>query len=123
MRVRCIRLTSATTGAALTESSWLTVGKIYAVLGILASANRGVLLQLFSDSDQVPAFFSAEDFELVDDSLPASWICTVREGVLELGVPSLLRKGFWEEFFEGSETARIELQRVRVELFGMHKPN
>lgn len=123
MRARCLRLTSATTGEMQTESVWLTVGKVYPVLGILASPRRGVLLQLFSDEDQVPAFFAAEDFELLENSIPSAWVCALNDGVVEFGLPSLLRKGFWEEFFDGSEAARMELERLRVEYFGRDHPN
>jgi len=71
----------------------------------------------------VPAFFAAIDFELVDGSLPDGWVSTLSNGVMEIGVPTLLRQGFWEDFFDGSEQARTELQRVRVEFFGIDEAN
>jgi hypothetical protein len=98
------------------------VGKAYAVLGVLASAERGILLQLFSD-DHVSAFFAARDFEIVDGAVSDHWRCTLHNGALEIGFPSLLRRGFWEDFFEGSEEARLELQRIRVQFFGGDQSN
>ena len=49
MKVVCRRVVSATTGEELERSPWLTIGREYSVLEIVASPDGGVSLRLVGD--------------------------------------------------------------------------
>jgi len=101
MRVRCTNLISATTDQPLSESPWLTVGRTYLVLSLVASPGRGVLFRLVGDEGRQPGLFAAGQFEGVDQRLSTSWIVRLgADGLLELGPQAWLRSGFWEDYFD-----------------------
>jgi hypothetical protein len=116
MRVRCVKLVDALGNIAST-SSWAKVGAEYEVLGASCDGAR-VLLRLIGE-EAIPALFELEMFEVVNPSIPPSWIVAVpRPGLLTIGPEAWARPGFWEAFFDQEPWAQAcfqeELQRLKA---------
>lgn len=106
MRVRCIQTVSNTTDKTASRSPWLTPGREYVVLSILADTSGQVLYRLISDDQRTPALFAATQFEVVSPTIPTTWcIRILEEGGLELAPVQWLRPGFWESYFDGEKDA------------------
>jgi hypothetical protein len=106
MKVRCLRIASPATGEELDKSSWLTVGREYVVLQIVALPGREVLLRLEGDKPGSPGLWESSLFETVDTGIPASWSAHVDEdGNLSIGPDAWRRQGFWDDFFDDDPEA------------------
>jgi hypothetical protein len=103
MKVRCLRLTDSS-GEPVTNSAWATIGSVYSVLGIWIE--RGAARFRILGEEPVPALFEIELFEIVDQSLPRSWVVTSpAPETLSFGPASWARPGFWTDFFDGDRQA------------------
>ena len=100
MKVACIRIVNSVTGREESSSPWLTLGKTYVVLAVMATPERGVLFRLIGDESRTPALFDSRQFRTVSSSLASNWAAFGDEqGGLELTPESWARAGFWEDYF------------------------
>jgi hypothetical protein len=106
MRVRCIQLPSSAATKAGSRSPWLTLGREYVVLSVLADTAGRVFYRLLSDDQRTPALFGATQFEVTSTNIPKGWCLWVpEEGGLELSPAAWLTPGFWESYFDAEEEA------------------
>ncbi len=107
MKVVCERIESPTTGEVLTTSTWLTVGREYDVLEIVAHPGSEVLLRLLGDdSSGGPGLWDSRLFRTSSRTIPASWAVHVNEaGEVHVGPETWQRSGFWEAFYDGDPQA------------------
>lgn len=73
VRVVCTRILSPTTGEDMATSPWLTVGREYDVLEILAEPGREVLFRIATDESGAPGLWDSRLFKSVDMRVPTSW--------------------------------------------------
>lgn len=107
MKIKCISLNSNATDRLIDEDPWLTMGKEYIVLSVFIATGEPVEYRLISDESKTPALFAANQFDVIDGSLPFNWIAnTVPGSYLELAPSLWTRKGFWEDYFDGVSIAR-----------------
>jgi hypothetical protein len=107
MRVLCRRIESATTGAGLERSPWLTVGREYDVLEIVAQPGREVLFRLLGDdATGGPGLWDSRLFTAASTDLPSHWVASVDgNGIIRIGPEAWQREGFWEAYFDGDPAA------------------
>jgi hypothetical protein len=113
MRVICQRIESPTTGEELSTSSWLTVGKEYVVLSVLASPGKDVSLQILDDTGPGPSVWDADLFVTSSDRISSIWTVSIGEEGLSLAPASWQRPGFWEEYFDGRPDAVAAFEQGR----------
>lgn len=120
MKVRCRRIESATTGAEMARSPWLTVGREYVVLEIVAYPEREVLLRLSGDDAAGgPGLWDSRLFGATNERIPVTWAATVDEdGVLRMGPEAWQRDGFWEAYFDGDSAAVGEFRAALKDVDG-----
>lgn len=116
MKVKCVRYFDSQRRPA-GESAWLTLGKIYHVMGMRTeSGRRPEYLIVANDMD--PAFAAmgyhpSESFEVVSDITPPNWEKVV-SGDLERTLPgSWFVPGFFQKFHDGDPTAYSIYERER----------
>jgi hypothetical protein len=107
MRVVCDRIVSPTTGESLTTSPWLTVGREYEVLEVVAYPEGEIQFRLLGDdAGGGPGVWDSRLFHTSSGDVPADWVATIDErGVLRLGPAAWQREGFWEAFFDDDPAA------------------
>jgi hypothetical protein len=99
------------------RSPWLTLGREYVVLSVLADTKGDVMYRLISDDQLTPALFDAAQFEVVSSTLATSWCIRVpAEGGLELAPAAWLTPGFWESYFDGEEEALTAFRKALATL-------
>jgi hypothetical protein len=87
------------------QNSWLTVGKTYHVLSVHID-KTGIVFRLVGDDGRTPALHRIENFEIVSNIIPLSWIVEFNpSGDLTLEPRLWRRAGFWEEYFAGKDDA------------------
>jgi hypothetical protein len=106
MRVICTATAGATTGEPVSTSPWLTVGREYVVLEIVARPGRDVLFRVATDQSGSPGLWDSRLFRTVATDMPASWSAALDDnGVVTIGPESWQRVGFWEAYFDGDPEA------------------
>jgi hypothetical protein len=119
MKVLCVRLTDARR-AVVTASPWATVGRVYSVLSIWVD-ERGVQFRMVGD-EPTPALFPQDMFEIVDPSIPATWIVhSPATGCFVFAPETWTRPGFWEDFFDGKSAAVSTFNEERDRILKMSK--
>ena len=114
MKVQCTKITDASGQHKLTRSHRLAVGCEYVVLSIEASPGRQVSLRLVGDDKRLPALHSSDQFIIVTSDMPSNWEVQIgKNGFLELAPHSWLRAGFWEDYFDGEQTAIAAYEEAR----------
>lgn len=90
------------------KDPWLTLGKEYAVLGILIKLKK-FSIQVPSDDDDRPVFFDLQFFDIIDSRIPNGWnffqrdVNTYNLCPTEFGNPT-----FWDLFHNSDlETVQI----------------
>ena len=105
MKVRCIRLISHVDGSEMTDSPWLTVGRQYLVVSVVAVPGRHVSLQIINDQSRL-GMFDSRMFTTSHHSVPPNWVVKVsHEGVLEFAPEPWQEAGFWERFYNDEPEA------------------
>lgn len=115
MKVRCTRLLDST-GKPQEKSAWLTIGAIYNVLELFQSQNTW-LLRLVGDGPNGLAIFRLDQFEIVTQNIPNSWIVTWdKDGSLHLRPGRWSQPGFLERYYDKDpEAIRIfEEERRKI---------
>ncbi len=111
MKVLCVRLFNVD-GNAVSTSPWATIGRVYTVLSISID-QEGVRFRVVGD-EKTPALLRREMFEVVDGSIPGSWIVySPGSGFLELAPEPWTRVGFWDQFFDGKADAVASFNEER----------
>lgn len=88
------------------EYADLTIGRVYAVIGIEANEYR-----LLNDVSQ-PYLYPPHLFEMIDDTIPLDWeIEWGEEGEQYAYPPELNRIGFFEDYFDGEVEAIVTFHR------------
>lgn len=115
MKVKCVSITNPHTGAAQESDPWLTRGRIYVVLAVLATPERGVLFRLVADEGRTPALFDSRQFEATSARIPSNWVAvTNQHGELELAPAEWARAGFWDDYFNQVPDALKEFEEARA---------
>lgn len=108
MKVKCVKIINPATGCDLgSRSPWLTVGDVYTVLALTMEAGIITRVLLESNENAEPKDFYFNQFEVIDDSAPKSWVARTGGTDIEFHGPEiLLEDDFWERFDDGDERAR-----------------
>lgn len=117
MKVRCKKLLDASATREVTDSSWLTIGKEYVVLEVVAEVGRAPMVRIVSDDGVTPIVASILQFVVLDSQMPKSWEVSVNEHRLCVGPGPWMKPGFWEEYFDGSGPARHAYQEELGKIF------
>lgn len=123
MRVQCIRLVNSITGEPESSNSWLTVGKEYVVLAVSILPERGAMFRIVGDDGHTPALFEACQFAVTATDIPSIWkVQSGEDNGLEFGPSSWLRRGFWEDYFDGAQNARGDFDVARASIIDEAEP-
>ncbi len=91
--------------------SWLREGRIYAVQSIYVSADEGVQYRILGEEPNTPALFAAGDFEIIDATMPPTWIVfDLGSRNFVIGPADWTSPGYWELYFEGDQEARQKFE-------------
>lgn len=108
MKVKCVRYFDSRRRPAI-DSQWLTIDKVYHVMGIQKDANNKVdYLIVTNDLDPVPAsvgFHPAEAFEVVSDVVPPNWKEHKSDSFVQVMPGSWLESNFFERFYDREQDA------------------
>jgi hypothetical protein len=117
MRAKCIRLVNSVTGQNESRNPWLTVDKEYTVLAISVIPGREPMFRIVGDDGRTPALFEACQFVVTEPNMSPIWrVHGGDNGGLEFGPSAWLRRGFWEEYFDGSPGANTDFKVARATL-------
>ena len=96
-------------GKPQSKSDWLTVGKVYHVLGVIQDTDRKWKFLLIGDGPNGAALFWLEEFEIVSSKIPESWIIAWgKDGFFELTPEAWRQPRFWERYYDKDpETIRV----------------
>jgi len=73
----------------------------------------GTYVRIVGD-EPVPALFPLEMFEIVQNTIPPSWVVTSpREQCISIAPEPWTRAGFWEDFFDGAPAALASFSAER----------
>ena len=98
MKVVCRRVEQDGAGAV----AWLTVGREYVVLSVVATADRGVSFRLLDNEGPGPSLWAADLFEVTSAAISREWTAALNDrGTLMLAPSSWQHAGFWEDYFDG----------------------
>ncbi|WP_153242622.1 hypothetical protein [Frateuria defendens] len=99
------------------ESVWLTLGKIYHVMGVRTESGKGVDYLIVANNVDpgfaAMSYHPSESFEVVSDIIPPNWEKVVSGGS-ERTLPSpWLAPGFFQQFYDGDASAYSIYERER----------
>ena len=119
MRVVCQKIVNPATLEIEERNPWISVGREYVVLEILAVPGSYIHLRIDLDSS-VSSVWDAAMFETIDQSVPSNWVVEIAsDGQLSIGPARWIEAGFWERYFEGDELAigifEREVAQIRAE--------
>lgn len=111
MKVRCVKLLDRS-GREQASSAWLTVGRVYVVLSLYLGSD-GNSVQIMGDQGPGPGVYRLDQFELVECSIPATWVAgkMPRGHGLSFEPAAWAQVGFWERYFDGDPEARAVFQQ------------
>jgi len=102
MKVRCVKFIDEQTGQTLDSNSWLSVGKEYRVLSIYMQHGLPMKFQLIGDDGETPAYHAANQFEIVTNIIPSTWVVDFEsDSYFKLTPRNWCNVGFWEDYFDG----------------------
>ncbi|HEY2567136.1 MAG TPA: hypothetical protein VGH95_05480 [Candidatus Aquirickettsiella sp.] len=100
MKVKCITIYNEHTKTYEKESSWITIGKEYIVLGIEIRPHE-VSYLIASDSEQMPILQYATQFEIISGKVPSNWKILPDKFALFSILPSAwCEPGLMEAFYD-----------------------
>ena len=109
MRAVCVSLD----GERGSKAGWLTLHREYVVLAISADPVSGIEFRILADDGRTPILADSRLFAANEQSFPTFWVGRVTEGgVVELGPPEWLKRGYWESFFDQDPEAIATFHRV-----------
>lgn len=112
MKVLCVSL-----GDDRRTDPWLTLNKEYLVVSIEFRPHGVAKLRIIADDQRTPVLVDSSHFAVSSEPLPASWVCTIREGgTIEFEPKSWTELDFWERYFDREPVAvaifEVELKRM-----------
>ena len=117
MRVECVKNISPTTGEEIGSGYWLTIGKTYVVLAVLAYLGGKIELRLIPNDGRTPALFDSRQFKAVCSKVPSNCRAIVDEqGNFRLTPEAWTRPGFWEDYFNLVPEAVEEFEREKAKI-------
>ena len=88
---------------------WLTIGQEYEVLGIEADDYRILCDPHAKPFGNVPCLYDPSCFRIIDPDEPSFWVCQIGDdGERYCYPPDWNEVGFFEDFFDGVESAVIQ---------------
>jgi hypothetical protein len=93
------------------KSSWLTIGKDYLVLEVVAERSE-TKFRVISDDAGTPILARSSQFEIISEVIPKCWVETSGPGSLTFSPAAFQETGFWERYFDGDKAARLEFVSV-----------
>lgn len=117
MKVKCVHLIDKMSGASVQKDVWLTVGRIYHVLSIFIEHPWGLKFQLIGDDGRTPAYFEADQFEVVSDVISSNWCIEFKPNSHFGLIPKpWSRPGFLEDYFDGVKEAELIFESERKKI-------
>jgi hypothetical protein len=96
VKVLCVSL-----GDDRTSDPWLTLNKEYLVVSVEFRPRGAAKLRIIADDQRTPILVDSSHFAVNREPLPASWVCTIREGgIMEFEPRSWTELDFWERYFD-----------------------
>ncbi|NOU34476.1 MAG: hypothetical protein HOO96_41820 [Polyangiaceae bacterium] len=77
----------------------LKMGREYYVLSIERGATV-MKYRIVSEEDVVPVLFDENLFDVVDSTMPSTWVPTETDRGVERSPAPWMQSGFWERFFD-----------------------
>jgi hypothetical protein len=120
MIVRAIRIRTSPRGPELADHFALRVGAEYMVLEVECTVREkhGPIMFRILDGENDPTMWPADCFELVDGTIPPSWVANIwSNGTLYLAPRRWQRPDFWEQVLDGpagNAAERIFLEELDV---------
>lgn len=117
MKVKCIRLLDWN-GREVETSPWLTLARIYHVMGISIGSDKRCHYQIISN-DRDPGFaamgyHSADCFEIVSDVIPSNWRVKIyKMSDIDISPSAWQEPGFLESFHEADPDTYPIFERER----------
>ena len=102
MLVKCVKIYDASLNIETNQNHWLTVGKTYFVLEVLAREEFNEY-RLLDDKDQAcnPGVYRSWQFEVVDSRMPSNWeVNQETPNSLIIGPKPWQEPDFWERFYQ-----------------------
>jgi len=115
MKVRCERIFDPPTGQPRTEVAShrsISIGEEYVVLSINVDASDGVTLQLLTQPDVNPSWWSADMFAVTDSRIPSNWRIQLTENGVYVAPAAWQELSYWEGFFEASAVTPEERRAI-----------
>ncbi|RYE59417.1 MAG: hypothetical protein EOP48_00975 [Sphingobacteriales bacterium] len=74
---------------------------------------NALIYRLLADDLEDPALFDATEFTVVDTRLPKGWKLKKASGVVsDEGYQPLIEAGFWDDYFDGKESAVAQFREI-----------
>lgn len=116
MKVKCVRYFDSRRRPA-SESGWLTIDKVYEVLGMRKGADQKVDYLIVANEREpvltTLGFHPSESFEIVSDIRPPNWEESFSKGVVRVLPRAWLAPGFFEKLHDGDPDAYSAFERER----------
>lgn len=117
MKVKCIRILDSS-DKEVEFSPWLTLGRIYHVMGIYIEPGRGRRYQIISHNRDpgfaTMGYHSAECFEIVSDVIPSNWRVKIYKMTdIDISPEAWQMPGFLEDFYDADPKAYSIFERER----------
>jgi hypothetical protein len=98
--------------------NWLHQKCIYAIQSIYIDPNESCKYRILANEPNTPALFPAVDFEIVDGTMPPSWVVyDLGNRKFVIGPAAWTVSGFWERYFDDDQEARqkFEIYCTRID--------
>lgn len=90
----------------VSATGWLPMDMELSVLAVMSDSASGTKYLLWSEQQNSPALFPANEFEIVDGSLPEAWRLSLDlNGYAYLAPFGWHASGFWERYYDGEPEA------------------
>jgi hypothetical protein len=94
-------------------NGWLSYQNPSVVLSIQYAKNIGAQFLIWSDIQEIVALFPANEFIIVESSVPRSWIVSMDANSCPVLSPEdWLEPGFWEDYHSDKSSALAIFERV-----------
>ena len=97
--------------------TWLHQKCIYAVQSIYIDPDEGCKYRILGNEPNAPALFLAVDFEIVDGTMPPSWVVyDLDNRKFVIGPAAWTALGYWDRYFDEDQEARQEFETHRTRI-------
>ena len=121
MKVKCVKLVDVN-GDPVEFSPWLTISRVYHVMGIFMDQQSGLRYRIISqDRDPGFATMAYQDaglFEVVSDIIPSNWrIRILNNSTIDISPAAWQQNGFLEAFYNRDQSSYPIFERERDAVF------